>query len=125
MDYRKFYKDYYKIDFGKEYEVHHIDLDRNNNDISNLLLLPKELHKRYHKTIMKLTRTDNYNEKILKLNITSNFSINANIEVIVMIGNILMEFKIFEDFKYENYRSEFLPNRFINGIELLENKNEQ
>jgi hypothetical protein len=47
-NYREKYKRYYGIDFGKEYAIHHIDLDRSNNDISNLLLLPKELHAKYH-----------------------------------------------------------------------------
>lgn len=49
FDYRQYYKDYYNIDFGSEYEVHHIDFDRSNNDINNLLLLPKPLHAKYHK----------------------------------------------------------------------------
>lgn len=47
-NYRLKYKRYYGIDFGKDYVIHHIDFDRNNNDISNLLLLPKELHTQYH-----------------------------------------------------------------------------
>ena len=48
MDYRKFYKDYYGIDFGPEYDVHHIDRNRSNNDIQNLLLLPTRLHHQLH-----------------------------------------------------------------------------
>ena len=52
FDYRDFYKSYYGIDFdGKEFEVHHIDLDRGNNDIKNLILLPKKLHERYHELL--------------------------------------------------------------------------
>lgn len=50
-DYRKIYKEYYKIDFGREYEIHHIDFNRENNNISNLLLLPKALHAKYHMVI--------------------------------------------------------------------------
>lgn len=43
------YKDYYGIDFdSQEYEVHHIDFNHSNNDIENLMLLPKKLHRRYH-----------------------------------------------------------------------------
>lgn len=48
MDYRKFYKEHYAIEFGSDFVVHHIDSNRNNNDISNLLLLPRKLHARYH-----------------------------------------------------------------------------
>lgn len=52
FDYREFYKSYYGIDFDrKEFEVHHIDLDRGNNDIKNLILLPKKLHERYHELL--------------------------------------------------------------------------
>lgn len=54
-DYREKYKRYYGIDFGKEYAVHHIDFDRTNNDISNLLLLPSELHSKYHLIINALS----------------------------------------------------------------------
>ena len=47
-NYRLKYKRYYGIDFSDDYVIHHIDFDRSNNDISNLLLLPSELHQRYH-----------------------------------------------------------------------------
>lgn len=49
MDYRKKYKDCFKIQFGKEYDIHHIDFNHENNDIENLLLLPNDLHQRLHK----------------------------------------------------------------------------
>lgn len=47
-DYREKYKRHYGIDFGKEFAIHHIDENRNNNDINNLILLPNELHSKYH-----------------------------------------------------------------------------
>lgn len=47
-DYRKKYKKHFNIEFGKEYAVHHIDGDRSNNDINNLVLLPSKLHSKYH-----------------------------------------------------------------------------
>lgn len=31
------------------FDIHHIDLNRDNNDINNLVALPKELHNQYHK----------------------------------------------------------------------------
>lgn len=36
------------IKFGNGYIIHHIDGDRNNNDIRNLLMLPRYLHSKYH-----------------------------------------------------------------------------
>lgn len=47
-NYRVKYKRYYGIDFDKKYVIHHIDENRENNDIKNLLLLPLELHSKYH-----------------------------------------------------------------------------
>ena len=47
-NYRQYYKKYFGIEFGPEMAVHHIDFDRTNNNIENLLLLPKELHSKYH-----------------------------------------------------------------------------
>lgn len=54
-DYRTKYKRFYNIEFGKEYAIHHIDFDRTNNDISNLVLLPTELHSKYHLIINALS----------------------------------------------------------------------
>lgn len=47
-DYNKFYKKYYNIEFDSEYVIHHIDENRENNDISNLILIPRNLHIEYH-----------------------------------------------------------------------------
>lgn len=47
-NYREKYKRHYNIDFGSDFVVHHIDENRQNNDIENLLLLPRELHSKYH-----------------------------------------------------------------------------
>lgn len=46
--YRELYKKHYGIKFGKDFVVHHIDEDRTNNKIENLILLPSELHSKYH-----------------------------------------------------------------------------
>ena len=44
--YRKFYADFYGITWDtKEMEVHHVDFNHENNDIRNLILLPKEIHR--------------------------------------------------------------------------------
>ena len=51
-DYRKLYEKYYHIGWDrKKYEIHHKDRNRENNEINNLVLLPKKLHKEYHRLI--------------------------------------------------------------------------
>lgn len=42
------YKQLTGRDIPKGFEVHHINVNRNNNEISNLVLLPTKLHRRYH-----------------------------------------------------------------------------
>lgn len=49
FNYRKYYADYFGIEIPKEYHIHHLDRDRNNNNIRNLILLPKEVHEKVHK----------------------------------------------------------------------------
>lgn len=69
VDYRQLYKDHYGIDFDDTMVVHHIDFDRSNNDISNLLLMPMRLHARYHWMISMLDGTGTGNIKAdLQLN---------------------------------------------------------
>lgn len=58
FDYRQLYKDYYGIQFGNDMVVHHIDFDRSNNDIANLLLLPNRLHSQYHFALSMLCGID-------------------------------------------------------------------
>lgn len=53
-NYRTKYKRYYGIDFDSSYDVHHIDGNHENNNINNLLLLPKDLHQKYHELTQKL-----------------------------------------------------------------------
>ena len=48
MNYRKLYEKHYGIKIPPEYDIHHIDFNRDNNSIENLLLLPKDLHRKLH-----------------------------------------------------------------------------
>ena len=51
-NYGKIYADYYGIKWDSSlFEVHHIDRNRENNDIKNLVLIPKKLHAEYHRII--------------------------------------------------------------------------
>lgn len=57
MNYKKFYKKVLNIEYdSKLYHIHHIDGDRNNNNISNLLLLPKTLHIKLHNFLKKINK---------------------------------------------------------------------
>ena len=56
-DYRKYYAQYYNIQWDSSlFDVHHIDRNRDNNDIRNLVLLPRELHKELHQVYNEFDR---------------------------------------------------------------------
>lgn len=54
MNYRKLYKKETKRPIPLTFEIHHIDGDRSNNDIMNLVALPKELHTDFHKSAINI-----------------------------------------------------------------------
>lgn len=53
-DYRKLYSQSYGITWDNDLEIHHIDRNRENNELSNLVLLPGSLHKELHKCLNEL-----------------------------------------------------------------------
>lgn len=46
---RLIYEDYHKIKIPNNYDIHHIDEDKTNNDINNLVLMTHEEHTLHHK----------------------------------------------------------------------------
>lgn len=63
VDYKKFYSSFYGIKWDtKVFDVHHIDRNRENNDIHNLILLPKDLHKELHRVYNDLDRMLAFNK---------------------------------------------------------------
>ncbi len=46
--YAKYYEKYFGIEIPDGFVIHHIDSNRQNNHIDNLLMIPNELHNRYH-----------------------------------------------------------------------------
>lgn len=56
MNYRKIYELALNEKVPKEFDVHHIDLNHKNNDITNLIAIPKVLHQNFHKCINNIER---------------------------------------------------------------------
>ena len=64
MDYRKLYENYYNVKLSSSWDIHHIDFNHSNNDICNLVALPKELHHKLH------TSYDEYLKSIQNYSLT-------------------------------------------------------
>lgn len=48
MDYRALYEQVYGITIPDGFDIHHIDFNHDNNNPNNLVMLPRELHKKLH-----------------------------------------------------------------------------
>ena len=64
QDYRTMFEKHYNLKLSSYYDIHHIDLNHNNNSIDNLMIMPKKLHLKYHSFVNKLKIRD-LNEIIL------------------------------------------------------------
>lgn len=119
-DYRKKFKRYYGLEFGKDYQIHHIDLNHNNNDINNLMIIPKGLHEKYHKALynVELMSEGNRLEKVFRFDVrpTGN-GINYQsfaYDNLAKFMEIMQKMNIWYDYKL--YLDGYIPN--IHGIAL-------
>lgn len=109
VDYRKFYAQYYGIKVPKYFDIHHIDFDRSNNEPLNLLMLPKDLHKRYHFILTSLhCYTDN---KKGTINLGLNDIDSTDVE---MLKHLYPTIK--ECYKWQEYRERLHLRRIQNEI---------
>lgn len=120
-NYREIYQRSCNIVIPKGYEIHHIDFNRENNDIMNLVMLPKKLHMEYHKTLLELQ--------------SRRYEIVTKVQSIIDSGNLINDYiitnqhnlenkfikiwyKCQEYVDYRNYLLGMMPN--IHGINLKE-----
>ena len=73
--YRKDYCSYLGYDITECYHVHHIDHDRENNKINNLVAIPKTLHSLYHKLHKRLVSHEYYYKSMLTDGVRSDMSL--------------------------------------------------
>ena len=100
MDYRKFYKQYYGINFDEEMAVHHCDFDRSNNSIDNLLLMPADLHHRYHFLINSLGRNEQ-GAIIFSAKIDCNNPYGYQADTLKKLGKTLAEIEKCKEYKFQ------------------------
>lgn len=79
MNYRKIYENALKEKIPKDFDIHHIDLNHKNNDIKNLVAIPKTLHQKFHKYVneMEQIRNDFKFEDLYKIGGNYDFTWNA------------------------------------------------
>lgn len=121
MGYREDFKRHYGIKFGKEYDVHHIDLNHNNNSIENLMVLPKKLHNKYHFLFNSVhSSSENIFGKKFNAQIHSNIinGDNYNLQMAKELIDTLYECNKWYDYKL--YLDGVIPN--IHNIDLTKKR---
>jgi len=98
-NYRKEYLKYFDLEDDKNFQVHHLDLNRDNNNIYNLVLLPKNVHKRFHFFIAEFRNREN---EIVTLDLSNPFKSIMEVETCAKILPILKEIKKWEDIRDRN-----------------------
>ena len=114
-DYRAIYKEFYDIEFDSSFVIHHIDFDRTNNDIDNLILLPRGLHSKYHQVIREIQGTSKSENPLIDLKITTDmfyrrFAYEDLAEVVTKIG----DWVCFRNLRYkmpDGYKMELAEGR--------------
>lgn len=102
LNYRKLFSQHFGIqNLSNKYAIHHIDRNHNNNDIDNLMILPKQLHGRYHHKIGRLSGID------FTTIINSNALLINHLEIEELF-DILQECAKWKD--YKEYLNGRLPN---------------
>ena len=86
-NYRKIYEKKCNIKIPEGYEIHHIDMHRENNDIFNLVMLPKELHNKYHTYLQQLQ--------------FSRYEIVTKVQSIIDSGGLINDFIVSNQHKLE------------------------
>ena len=116
-NYRKKYLEYFGLEDDKNFQVHHLDLNIDNNNIYNLVLLPKNVHKRFHFFIAEFR---NKEKGIVTLDLSNPFKSMLEIETCAKILPILKEIKKWENIRDLNIidiQSQEKSNRGNNGNE--------
>lgn len=99
IDYRKKYELYYGIKLTTDCVIHHIDFDRTNNEIENLLLLPRKLHAKYHFILNVIGATQGFADLSLRNFNTSDY----NLLIFKELPEIIFECKKWLRFKEHGY----------------------
>ena len=123
-NYRLKFKAHYGFAVPNGFVIHHIDLDHYNNDICNLLLLPSELHHKYHyylNATMPANAEDKF-KRVINCKVYGN-ALNVdsyNNSMIKGLVETLEDIAMWVD--YKKYLDGELPN--IHNIKLFFNEKE-
>ena len=101
MNYRKFYKEQTKKDIPTTFDVHHIDLNKNNNLLFNLVAIPRELHQEYHKIYNTVLFTEISSADFMPKSTIEGFNqhLGDGLDDLMKLKNIVFEIQKWVDYR--------------------------
>lgn len=108
-NYRKKYLEFFNLEDDKRFQIHHLDLNRNNNNIYNLVLLPNVVHNRFHFFIAGF---ESKNKGVITLDLSNPFESMADIETCVKVLPILKEIKKWVDIRDKNIQEILVQKKY-------------
>jgi len=109
-NYRKKYLEYFGLKDDTNFQVHHIDLDRNNNSLNNLVLLPKELHRNIHSNFQNIYGRDKKSFTVALDDICTIVCCGGYIQELIEDLQIMRCWCQYRDLNYLNHTGEYQIN---------------
>lgn len=106
MNYRKLYESETKTKVPNDFDIHHLDFNRENNYISNLVALPRDLHSKFHNAYNDLHIPDK--SDLIPTDSFRTGIINMYVKTITEYEKAYAE--IISWITYRDYLMGFLPN---------------
>jgi hypothetical protein len=106
MTYRGFYELHTKLKIPENFIIHHIDFNRQNNTLINLVCVPNKLHIQYHTLI--IPERFNFNRSVVSVVDGGNAYNSFVKDMLDKFLPVLEEMNKWADFKY--YLLGYIPN---------------
>jgi len=98
--YRTNYLKHFNLTNNQNFNIHHLNFDRECNDLGNLVLLPAELHASIHRLILSLSSTT---KSTLNIDVSKAKMIVHDVPILQELANYLYELDFWITFKNRNY----------------------
>lgn len=124
MNIRKYYFIKTGLEVPLKFDIHHIDHDRGNNKIMNLVAIPKGLHRSYHTLFDKMKSIDKHRfatfvpNETLKTSASIDFDRNMSIQIdrFQVVKWEIFEWVLYRDSLIGFYYSQKSINKYENYV---------
>lgn len=115
-NYRSIYEKCLRCKIPDGFVIHHIDFNRENNEISNLIAIPEQLHKDYHKIITQIREQFGIDDNHIKFTTKINDVTMYEAQMLYEYCNIIFEIQKWRSEKLRIMHKIFNEDLYGNSI---------